>query len=339
MTSAGSRPLLFNPLPVALAHYEDALAAGLEAGGVGTDRVRAPFESGGLSRVARLRVLRTAVAGLWSALRHPGTVVVLWPVLGLLDVPVWRLLSPRGARRLVVVHDPVPLRPQRGCGRLATWLAGRVARDGRIEVVTHTALARDALARRGLPVSWVLPHPVLPRRAPRRFDSGRPVVLVAGQYKPSRDTALLRDLGAASTALDLRIVGRGWPEIPGWTVEERFVSEAELDAAMAAAGAVLVPYRYYFQSGIAARACELGVPVVARRHEFIASLYGAGWPGFVEEPAGDVRGWVRALERTLGATPPGPGDVAARAGRAWAAALTGPPPVRSAAGGGRGRAA
>jgi hypothetical protein len=56
---------------------------------------------------------------------------------------------------------------------------------------------------------------------------------------------------------------------------------------------VLVPYRDYYQSDVAVRAVEAGVPVVGLRHEFIVSLLGADWPGLVEAPHAEA--WIHAI--------------------------------------------
>jgi hypothetical protein len=280
-----------------LNHYTAALTANLEAAEVGATQVEVDLEIGGVGHIGKVRLLLAAAGPMLKLARSGGPVVVVWPIFGLLDVLFWRVLAPRGARRLVIVHDPLPLRRQFGYSRRASRLGAWATRDPRIEVVAHTELAAQELAKRGLAVRHVLPHPVIRAKATDRVASVS--VLVAGQYKESRDLAILERLGRAPhDPWELHIVGRGWPAIEGWDVDSRFVTEDELDLKLASAAAVLIPYSHYFQSGIATRCCELSIPVVAHRHEFIESLYGSDWPGFVETET--EAGWLGAVARVVG---------------------------------------
>jgi len=120
-------------------------------------------------------------------------------------------------------------------------------------------------------------------------------VVVVGQYKPVRDMKLLESLAQPlhDRDYDPLIAGRGWPDIPGWKVENGFLSESELDDVVAKAGCVLVPYREFYQSGIAVRALEAGRAIVGPDHPFLTSLYGADWPGLVHSDS--VSSWVDAI--------------------------------------------
>ncbi|MFF0284377.1 hypothetical protein ACFYSW_29230 [Rhodococcus aetherivorans] len=91
---------------------------------------------------------------------------------------------------------------------------------------------------------------------------------------------------------DLRIIGRGWPNISGWRVTSRFVSEEELDRALDDSDVVVLPYRQYWQSGIAVRAVERGTSVVGERTEFLSVLMGDEYPGILDD--GDS--WAQAIE-------------------------------------------
>lgn len=297
---SGQRRLtVLNPLPLALHHYEKALVETL--GDAKTVRVEhASIEVADQKRSAKLvnrarGALRLIVVGLRSE-----DLLILWPAYGLADAFFWRLIPGRG-RRTILVHDPVPLRSQIGYSGVARTLGRWGARSRRVSLVAHTELAKRTLESVGLPVRAVVSHPV--RSSERvRPSQARNVILVAGQFKSARDTSILEEIsGTVGDQYELRIVGRGWPEIAGWRVDSRFLNEAELEEAIESAAAVLVPYKHYFQSGIAMRAFELSVPIVANRHEFIESLYGTAWPGFVNGDSGEH--WWSAIERAIKSTP------------------------------------
>jgi glycosyltransferase involved in cell wall biosynthesis len=140
------------------------------------------------------------------------------------------------------------------------------------------------------------PHPM---RAPDSINAaqvGR-TVLVLGTYKPARDLDVMAAIAPAFRAAgwELVVAGRGWPPIPGWQVIDRFVSETEFQELLRSAAVVLLPYRYYFQSGVALRALEAGVPVVGRRTGFLTSVLGADFPGAVDD-WDDPGSWLAAVE-------------------------------------------
>ncbi len=61
----------------------------------------------------------------------------------------------------------------------------------------------------------------------------------------------------------LRLLRQLVAATPGVELVERFVDDAEFDAWIAAADAVLLPYRRSWSSGVLARAQALGTPVIA----------------------------------------------------------------------------
>jgi glycosyltransferase involved in cell wall biosynthesis len=139
------------------------------------------------------------------------------------------------------------------------------------------------------------PHPMR-KPATGSSISARRRVLVLGQYKPARDLDVMATIAPALRADDWEptVAGRGWPAIPGWTVIDRFLTEAEFLELLGSSAAVLLPYRYYFQSGVALRALEAGVPVVGRQTGFLTSIFGSDFPGAVDnwnEPAA----WLAAV--------------------------------------------
>lgn len=318
-TVPAAKPVVLNPLPAALHHYEGVLRS--EVLGSSVEWRHASIEVGSASAGGRRAALGRAFRAYLTLGLSKRTVVTLWPTFGLLDALVWRLVPGRG-RRVVVVHDAVPLRRQFGYGPMARWLA-RLALGRRVQLAVHTQLAADALRGQNLESAWLAPFPV---GRPRSSDGVRSrSVLVAGQYKDARDTALMEALGGTLDGeLPLLVRGRGWPEIRGWEVEARFLSEDELDAALRSAGVVLIPYDRYFQSDIAVRAYESGTPIVARRHEFIEGLLGSDWPGLVDGP--DAADWVAAIRRTLGTELPDGTGTSAHARAQWLRILGLPKP-------------
>lgn len=294
--------VVYNPLPAALGHYEQALVDTLTAAGVPRlDRSATSIEVGDRGTGTRLRLGARAVRSQRRLARHGQAVIACWPSFGLIEPLLWRRLGPQ-AHVTVVVHDPEPLDRQFGVGRLWARLGARGVQPGRVDVVVHSAPARDVLVAAGWPEPALVPHPIARGASHLRADRGR-TVRVLGRWKRARDLELLRALGPelAGRGLSPRITGRGWPTVPGWHVRDAFVAEEELHAAIAASACVLIPYARFFQSGIAVRALEAGTPVVGPRHPFLEDLLGASWPGLVDSD--DPRLWCRAVEAVSAVSP------------------------------------
>ena len=315
--------LVYNPLPTALRHYETELRSVLAT----TDRelVRVSVGSAELGNAGladRMRAVGHDLRGRLQTSRIPGHVVVCWPVLGLAEPALWATVS-RRTRVTVIVHDPVPLRPQVGMGRAARSLGRLGTHHERVTVAVHSGPAASALREIGWPDPVQLPHPIVPRSVDLAAD--RTAVLVCGQYKPARDIRLLERLAAPLRRAGLKPVirGRGWPQVAGWEVDEGFLSEEALDESLAESAAVLLPYAHFFQSGISVRAVELGVPVVGPNHGFLSDLLGHDWPGLVGSD--DPEAWAHATSVAIGR-----GDVVRRRSvqlrasceREWAAHLS-----------------
>ncbi|WP_307092913.1 hypothetical protein [Arthrobacter sp. B2I5] len=156
----------------------------------------------------------------------------------------------------------------------------------------------------------LLPHPMLPvvdavqEQAGGNGGGRRPNIRVLGQYKPDRDVALLEELASRLRSnCNLEIVGRGWPNVKGWTVDARFVSEDELDGLISRSDAIIIPYKRFYQSGIAIRALEQAVPIVGRAGTSLRDLYGPDSRLLVTE-SGEQRdtpidGWLSAIDYAL----------------------------------------
>lgn len=284
--------VLCNPLPRLLAHYQRSLQATLERAG-GDEVVAGQVPSVEAVDDPVISKIRTAGSWVRQARRIVGggdSVVVLWPALGHLDPVVWQS---RSASTSLIIHDPDPIRRQHLSGPMLRRIGQWASRGGRLRLITHSTPATEALVASGWPAPMQLPIPIASKRevSPIRTDE----VFVLGQAKESRDFELLADLGTRlrRAGFQPRIAGRGWPAVPGWDVDARFLPETELDARLGRASAVVVPYRRFFQSDIAVRALEAGTPLVAPRHPFTAELYGADWPGLVS--GDDADQWLGAV--------------------------------------------
>lgn len=310
---AAPKITIYNPLPVALRHYEEELASVLGAA-FEVQVVRVATEQ--LSGFPKLRALARHLATSRRLARSPQQVVVTWPMLGWYEL----LVLGSGSATAVVVHDPQPLRAQIGLGPRAARIARRFARRGPV-VLNHSSLAeRDTLRAIPAATTRVVPHPSLPTATVDPATRDRRRVAVLGQHKDARDMRLLEELGArlAGAGYEAVIRGRGWPAVHGWQVEDRFLSEAELDAELDRAGAVLLPYAQYYQSGIAIRALERGTPVVGERHSFLEAVFGVDYAGLVDTDTPD--GWVDVIRAV---TDRGPGETltAPETDRGWAEVL------------------
>ncbi|WP_156162335.1 hypothetical protein [Demequina iriomotensis] len=311
-----------NALPAALDHYARELGQTLERIGV-TDSLLGVSPVEGLDGFrGRARMLTNALANRSLRSRHGGPVLDLWPSLGLLEA---RSVSAPRSPQLLVLHDPVPLRRQVGFGPLVTRWAASAPSKKRPTIVVHSHAA-DRVVEELLPqhVRRFALHPVLSHE-PIGAESLSNTVLIAGQFKPARDVELIAALGRLLPQHGLRgrIVGRGWPDLAGWEVENRFVPESELDELLASASAVVLPYSHYFQSGIAVRALENGTLTVGRRTDFLEVLVGRRSPSLVD--SGTAHAYARAIVETVSLDRSGAtqalGDFRRRVDESWNALL------------------
>lgn len=110
---------------------------------------------------------------------------------------------------------------------------------------------------------------------------------------------VLEAVGLRLSELGLRgeLVGRGWPHLPGWTTRDEFVPEEEFSELVASSAAVMLPYRHFFQSGVAVRAAEAGVPVIGPAEGQLSEMFGGDYPGLVHD--GETESWMRAVSSVL----------------------------------------
>lgn len=311
---------IVNPLPQALAYYTMQLEETLQRIDVRVDPV--------VGRAVERGELDSALQMAWGSVANvaslrSGPSVQVWPSLGLVEGRIW------GREDFVIFHDPVPIRHQHGYGKIAETIARAPRWMGRgPTLVAHSSDAASEM-RRLFPSARIelAFHPVRTNLQPRTSQtSGSPRVLVAGQYKPTRDVELLLHMGRllAARGFDPVIVGRGWPAIEGWSVCSDFVSEEELAREIAGAAVLLLPYTRYFQSGIALRALELGTPVALARNSFANHIVGDG-PGLFS-PGDSAQAVVETINDalTMQRTDELLADYRRQVDESWANLLSGP---------------
>ncbi|WP_125776228.1 hypothetical protein [Antribacter gilvus] len=287
---------MVNPIPGVLGHFEHELRTVLSAAGATSVVVRAGAPIEGLSAVRKVGVTLGTVVGRLALRAEASGTLVLWPAFGYLDALTW-IARARRTPVLLLVHDVQPLRPQLGYSRTARRLFAWAVHRSRVQPVCLTTAAADELRSLTGVTPIVVPHPVArPAPTPTELpDRTRRPVRVLGQHKTAREVSSLHAIATGlGGACALEIKGRGWGEVSGWDVDSRFLSDEEFDSAIATSGCLVLPYARFYQSGVAVRALEHGVPVVARRHPHLEELFGASWPGFVED-----EDWPAAVRRAL----------------------------------------
>jgi hypothetical protein len=83
-------------------------------------------------------------------------------------------------------------------------------------------------------------------------------------------------------------------------VINQFLSESDFVKLIESAAVVLLPYRRYFQSGVALRALEAGVPAVGRATGFLTSVLGPNFAGAVED-WDEPDSWLEAINSATSA--------------------------------------
>jgi hypothetical protein len=310
-SNSSPRIIILNPLGGALSHYTEALLHQLADAGIETDLISIiePSQSG----KSRFHWLAAYSSMLYSAGRRtrrrnsPERVLITWPVLGFLDLLLVKVLC--GNAGAIVYHDPQPLVRSVGSTQAVAGLVRLVKR--RPGTLVHSNEAAQAMNAVGLTDGLTLvPHPMLPPAASAKEPAVngepgiRPRVRVLGQYKADRDIDLLTSLaGKLGSKYCLDIVGRGWPAVPGWNVDARFVPEDELEELILTSDAIVIPYKRFYQSGIAIRALEHGTPVVGRVETSLGELYRPESRLLVaaenEVPGLEAEAWVSALEYAM----------------------------------------
>ena len=308
--------VIINPLAGAMHHYVRELSSVLQA----MDFDVVVYEQFEPSLSGRSRIA-WVLSHFWTILRRSRPTsttrsIVVWPAAGYWDLAVVGLMG--GGHGRVVIHDPVPLVNSLGYGRLARGLAVL----GKGSCIVHSAEAANQiptvvdalqvphpiLAGGGIGSEFLLSLPstdegrsALQAGVSKTVPRARPLVLVFGQYKVDRDIPLMEEIAVQLDGrFDLQVVGRGWPAVSGWEVTAAFVPESEVSELLESADVVLVPYRRFFQSGVALRCIESGTPVVAPARSSASTLL-ESIPELLAGPtAGD---WVRAIKAAVDIPP------------------------------------
>ncbi|UFS57871.1 glycosyltransferase family protein [Subtercola endophyticus] len=295
------RILIINTLGGALLHYTKALSDNLEGAGyeVAVATIFEPSQATGGRLTWILRYLRVLLSARRMATNDKkNTVIVTWPVLGYLDLLLGMILGRRAVIEFVV-HDPEPLVSAVGYDRRSRRLS-RWAPFKRGLVVHSDAALADVVQQGFEAIVTKLPHPILPVAQSKNEPVNEPkVVRVLGQFKPDRDVKALEEISASiGPGVLLEIRGRRWPQIAGWHVSEGFVPEDELQSLLRTSDAVVVPYKRFYQSGIAIRCLEYGVPIVGPAGTSLEDLVGKSSPLLVSD-TGTGAGWTSAIANAL----------------------------------------
>lgn len=287
---------IINPLGAAFHHYQKQTECVLRSVGVRTISLstREPSHSGG-SRVSWLcRYFQLCQrAGQINGRNSASRALVLWPALGYWDIVLLRLMRVRAS---VVIHDPRPLVRAIGYGRLAGWLA-TIASSGLVDAIVLSAEAEAEVTVHAPKLSCrLLPHPIMPGTAVSAQVATLPVIRVLGQYKKDRDLDALREISSRLAGeASFEIYGRDWPDVSGWAVTPVFVTELEMTKLIATSSVVVIPYRRFFQSGMAFRCLEAGIPFIGPRQSNLAPVLGIDSPLLVDQS----EDWERALRWAL----------------------------------------
>jgi glycosyltransferase involved in cell wall biosynthesis len=191
---------------------------------------------------------------------------------------LWTPLVAPQLRRAGIAYVPTVHDAQPHPGDTAFAWNWRLRRE--LQAARAAVALSDSVAHKLQNVAPTLPLIRLPLLAclgsieppPRREPSGR--LLFFGRVRAYKGLDLLRDAFAElrrhQPSATLLVVGQGDVEtcapglsaLDGVTVENRWVTEAEIPHLLTAADAVVLPYREASQSGIVPQALALGVPVV-----------------------------------------------------------------------------
>ncbi len=282
---------------------ESTRALGLPLDAVATYSSATGFAAG----LLRVPALRRRLVQQARALHADAVVSVMTHLWTPLVAPA---LPAAGLPFIPIIHDARPhpgdpaafwnwrMRRELGAARLAVTLSAAV------EAVVHKVVPGLPTLRMRLGA-----HLDLPQAVPRIASNGPVRLLMFGRMRAYKGLDLLRDAFAAlPEGFTLRVVGDGpidslapgLTTLPGVTIERRWVEEAELPGLIAAADALVLPYREASQSGIIPIAQALGVPVVATPAGGLTEQIAHGTDGLV---AGAISAQALAAELAQLAAP------------------------------------
>jgi glycosyltransferase involved in cell wall biosynthesis len=291
--------------------YDRALAAALAAEGHDVELLTSRFRFGAVPHAAGYAVddslypLSSRVRGR-SRLRLPLRAIehpVVHRRLSRVRADVvhvqwlaWPRADARLQLRLPSVFTAHDLLPRRTAARADLWRRLLAKFD---RVVVHSERGRETLAALGADAR-VIPHPVF-RADVERADDGSTVLAlgVIRPYKGLPDAVEATRIAGARLLVAGDPVGVDVPAAPHVEARLGYLSDEEVNRALAQATAAVFPYRPELdQSGALLRALGAGVPVVAYDVGGIAEpvrRFGAG----LVVSAGDVDGLAEALRTVL----------------------------------------
>ncbi len=238
-----------------------------------------PTYSGRPSFLARLPMIPFQLPGLTRRLRALRPDVAICAMPAALDLVMATALRRAGIPFYVIVHDAdthpgddVPFQ---------MWLQHALIRRaaGLLALTAHVADRVRALGLVGSRKLLMTSHPPFafgPMPPPPRAHGGKLRLLSFGRLLPYKGLDLLgdamRSLGARPD-IELRVVGKGpasaeldaLAKLPGVTVENRWVPEAELGDLLAWSDALVLSHKEASQSGVAAAAIAARRYVVSTR--------------------------------------------------------------------------
>lgn len=273
-------------------HFDEALAQTIIRTGYLPQQLRQTPQIEGLNSIKN-KVVTLFRSLLWPIKAEKCSnklVFQVWPTLGCWEVLLWRK-----SKSIVFMHDPVPLRKQIGFSSSAKLMAKTPLLVGKCKVLS---LSHDGLVRAQelFPLSQNIyaPHPI--KTTVHQHQATGMTISIVGQYKQARDIQLIEELGERLTAkgYKTKIWGRGWPtSLSHWEVNSRFLSESELDQVIIDSRLIVLPYSFFFQSGIAIRALELGRLSVSIDNSFMRELFGQSSPNIVDGL--ELDNWTNAV--------------------------------------------
>jgi glycosyltransferase involved in cell wall biosynthesis len=168
----------------------------------------------------------------------------------------------------VTVHDPVPHPGSAASGLVRGLIERRWRREADLLVVHGEKLA-ELVAGNGRPVV-VVPHGTEPAAAPYPVPP-KPTVLLFGRLEPYKGLdvllAAMEAVWRERPDVTLEVVGEGreaarLADHPAIRVRHGYLPESEVDATLARATLVVLPYRAGSQSGVGSLAVGRGIPTV-----------------------------------------------------------------------------
>jgi glycosyltransferase involved in cell wall biosynthesis len=243
---------------------------------------------------------------------RPDVVHVQWSVLRPVERRFYRRLRAAGLAVVFTAHDPVPNTGGAARRRSAAATARTFAR-----VICHSEWGRDALVDRcGVEPGRVrvIPHGVfsylreLAAVAPP-IDPDGPLAVTPGLIRPYKGVDVLLEAWPAVRErvpdATLLVAGRAMMDVGGLPVDQpgvvflpRFLSDAELAAALRRADLVVLPYRRIDNSGVLAAALAFGAPLVMSDVGGFGELHRSDGVGELVPP-GDTAELASALARLL----------------------------------------